>query len=151
MQMLSSGFTVIRDLGNNGLYADSALRIAIEQGWLPGPTLINSGIIIGGIGGQFYPTPEMVKEHKSSTPNTSMRILLTKSLKPSGKTFCLAPKSSKSVSTASPIRILLMTSKLFIKEAANAGGLKVAGHVQTEEGARRAIEAGICPSNTTSH
>jgi imidazolonepropionase-like amidohydrolase len=33
--------------------------------------------------------------------------------------------------------------KLFIKEAANAGGLKVAGHVQTEEGARRAIEAGI--------
>jgi imidazolonepropionase-like amidohydrolase len=33
--------------------------------------------------------------------------------------------------------------KLFIKEAANAGGLKVAGHVQTQEGARRAIEAGI--------
>jgi imidazolonepropionase-like amidohydrolase len=32
--------------------------------------------------------------------------------------------------------------KLFVSEAANAG-LKVAGHVQTREGARRAIEAGL--------
>src|SRR6516225_7814911 len=59
MQMLSSGFTVVRDLGNNGLYADTALRQAIEQGWIPGPAIINSGIIIGGSGGQFFPTPEM--------------------------------------------------------------------------------------------
>jgi imidazolonepropionase-like amidohydrolase len=68
MQMLSSGFTVVRDLGNNGLYADSALRQAIEQGWIPGPAIINSGIIIGGMGGQFYPTPEMVKEHNIVYP-----------------------------------------------------------------------------------
>lgn len=68
MQMLSSGFTVVRDLGNNGLYADTALRQAIEQGWIPGPTLINSGIIIGGSGGQFYPTPEMYKEHNIIYP-----------------------------------------------------------------------------------
>jgi len=40
MQMLSSGFTVVRDLGNNGLYADTALRQAIEQGWIPGPSPI---------------------------------------------------------------------------------------------------------------
>jgi imidazolonepropionase-like amidohydrolase len=31
------GFTVVRDVGNNALYADTALRQAIEQGWLPGP------------------------------------------------------------------------------------------------------------------
>src|SRR3972149_7831275 len=47
IQMLASGFTIIRDMGNNGNYADAALRIAIEQGWIPGPTIINSGIIIG--------------------------------------------------------------------------------------------------------
>src|SRR5580765_621442 len=58
LQMLSSGFTVVRDLGNNGNYADTALRVAIEQGWVPGPTIVNSGIIIGGMGGQFYPVPE---------------------------------------------------------------------------------------------
>ena len=58
MQMLNSGFTVVRDLGNAANYADTALRVAIDQGWLPGPTIINSGIIIGGMGGQFFPVPE---------------------------------------------------------------------------------------------
>ena len=56
--MLNSGFTVVRDLGNAANYADTALRVAIEQGWIPGPTMINSGIIIGGMGGQFSPVPE---------------------------------------------------------------------------------------------
>jgi imidazolonepropionase-like amidohydrolase len=56
--MLSAGFTLVRDLGNNGNYADTALRVGIEQGWIPGPTIINSGIIIGGFGGQFTPVPE---------------------------------------------------------------------------------------------
>src|SRR5512135_100341 len=63
MQMLASGFTIVRDMGNNGNYADTALRLAIEQGWIPGPTIINSGIIIGAMGGQFNPTPEMAKQH----------------------------------------------------------------------------------------
>src|SRR5215470_9200090 len=44
IQLLNSAFTVIRDVGNNALYADTALRQAIEQGWLPGPTVIPSGI-----------------------------------------------------------------------------------------------------------
>src|SRR5882724_12644519 len=56
--MMSAGFTLVRDLGNAANYADSALRVAIEQGWIPGPTIINSGIIIGGMGGQFTPVPE---------------------------------------------------------------------------------------------
>ena len=42
MQMLSSGFTIVRDMGNNGNYVDTALRQAIEQGWIPGPKIINS-------------------------------------------------------------------------------------------------------------
>jgi imidazolonepropionase-like amidohydrolase len=58
MTMMSAGFTMERDLGNNGNYADTARRVAIEQGWVPGPTVINSGIIIGGFGGQFQPVPE---------------------------------------------------------------------------------------------
>ena len=56
--MLAAGFTIERDLGNNANYADTALRVAIEQGWVPGPTIINSGLIIGGFGGQFQPVPE---------------------------------------------------------------------------------------------
>ncbi len=40
IQMLASGFTIVRDMDNNGNYADTALRQAIEQGWIPGPTTI---------------------------------------------------------------------------------------------------------------
>ena len=68
IQLLNSGFTVVRDLGNNALYTDTAHRVAIEQGWIPGPTVINSGLIIGGMGGQFWPTPEMVKQHNIVYP-----------------------------------------------------------------------------------
>ena len=68
IQLLNSGFTVIRDVGNNAMYADTALRQAIEQGWLPGPTVIPSGPIIGSTGGQFWPTPEMYKEHRLMFP-----------------------------------------------------------------------------------
>ena len=46
IQLLNSGFTVVRDLGNNALYTDTAHRVAIDQGWIPGPTMVNSGLII---------------------------------------------------------------------------------------------------------
>src|SRR5215471_10508809 len=68
IQLLSSGFTVVRDVGNNAMYADTALRQAIEQGWLPGPTVIPSGPIIGSTGGQLWPTPEMYKQHNIVFP-----------------------------------------------------------------------------------
>ena len=143
MQILSYGFTVVRDLGNNALYADTALRVAIEQGWVPGPTMINSGIIIGGMGGQFHPTPEMYKHHdivypeylEADTPDEIIRAVRQNVL--------FGAKVIKIMVDSEPYPYTVEDMKLFVKEAANAGGLKVAGHVQTEEGARRAIEAGI--------
>src|SRR5262245_66594774 len=51
IQMLASGFTIVRDMGNNGKYADTALGQAIEKGWIPGTTIINLGDIISYRGG----------------------------------------------------------------------------------------------------
>jgi imidazolonepropionase-like amidohydrolase len=143
MQMLSSGFTVVRDLGNNGLYADTALRQAIEQGWIPGPTIINSGIIIGGAGGQFFPTPEMVKEHNIVYPEYLDADTHDEIIKAVRQNVLFGAKVIKVCVDCKPYPYTVEDLKLFIREAANAGGLKVAGHVQTQEGARRAIEAGI--------
>src|SRR5690606_28268679 len=56
--LLESGFTYIRDIGNNALYADVELRRAIEGGWIPGPNMIASGRIISPLGGQFQLQPE---------------------------------------------------------------------------------------------
>src|SRR5215467_9811073 len=139
MTMMSSGFTVVRDLGNAANYADSALRIAIEQGWIPGPTVINSGIIIGGMGGQFSPVPErfnlVYPEYlDADTPDEIVKAVR--------KNVLFGAKVSKIMVDAKPYGYTVDEMKLFIAEAAKSG-LRVAGHVQTRAGAARAIEAGI--------
>ena len=137
--MMSSGFTVVRDLGNAANYADSAMRIAVEQGWVPGPTVINSGIIIGGMGGQFTPVPEraglVYPEYlDADTPDEIVKAVR--------KNILYGAKVIKIMVDAKPYGYTVDEMKLFIAEAAKSG-LKVAGHVQTHAGALRAIEAGI--------
>jgi imidazolonepropionase-like amidohydrolase len=56
--MLAAGFTTVRDVGNAGNYADTALREAIDRGLVPGPTMLNAGRIIAPFGGQFQLQPE---------------------------------------------------------------------------------------------
>ena len=142
IQMLSSGFTIVRDMGNNGNYADTALRQAIEQGWIPGPTIVNSGIIIGGMGGQFTPTPEMAKEHNIVYPEYLDADTPDEIVKAVRQNALFGARVIKICVDCKPWGYTTDEIKLFISEAAKAG-LKVEGHVQTVAGARRAIEAGI--------
>ncbi len=142
MQMLSAGFTLVRDLGNNGDYADTALRVAIEQGWIAGPTIVNSGIIIGGMGGQFYPTPEMARNHDIVYPEYLDADTPDEIVKAVRQNMLFGAKVIKICVDCKPWGYSVDDMKLFVSEAGRAG-LKVAGHVQTEAGARRAIEAGI--------
>jgi len=142
IQMLSAGFTVVRDLGNNGNYADSALRQAIDQGWLPGPTLINSGIIIGGMGGQFFPTPEMAKQHGIVYPEYLDADTPDEIVKAVRQNILFGAKVIKICVDCKPYGYTADEMRLFVTEAAKAG-LKVAGHVQTPQGAKNAIDAGI--------
>jgi len=142
IQMLASGFTVVRDMGNNGNYADTALRVAIEQGWIPGPTVVNSGIIIGGLGGQFWPTPEMARNHQIVYPEYLDADTPDEIVKAVRQNILFGAKVIKICVDCKPYGYTADEIRLVIAEAAKAG-LKVEGHVQTPDGARRAIEAGI--------
>jgi len=142
MQMLAAGFTVVRDMGNNGNYVDTALRQAIEMGWLPGPAIVNSGLIIGGTGGQFWPTPEMAKEHNIVYPEYLDADTHDEIIKAIRQNALFGAKVIKICVDCKPWGYSVEDMKLFISEAAKIG-LRVGGHVQTVEGARRAIEAGI--------
>jgi imidazolonepropionase-like amidohydrolase len=142
IQLLNSGFTVIRDVGNNALYADTALRQAIEQGWLPGPTVIPSGPIIGSTGGQFWPTPEMYKEHKMMFPEYIDADTPDEIIKAIRQNMLLGARTIKLCIDCKPWGYSVDDIKLAISEAAK-GGCKVEGHVQTPDGAQRAIDAGI--------
>ena len=142
IQLLSSGFTVIRDVGNNALYADTALRQAIEQGWLPGPTVIPSGTIIGSTGGQFWPTPEMYKQHNNNFPEYIDADSPDEIVKAIRQNMLFGARTIKLCIDCKPWGYSVDDIKLAIKEAAK-GGCKVEGHVQTADGAQRAIDAGI--------
>ena len=142
MQMLASGFTIVRDMGNNGNYVDTALRQAIEMGWIPGPAIINSGIIIGGMGGQFWPTPEMALDHKIMYPEYLDADTRDEIIKAVRQNALFGARVIKICVDCKPWGYSVEDIRLFISEAAKIG-LKVEGHVQTVDGARRAIEAGV--------
>jgi imidazolonepropionase-like amidohydrolase len=142
MQMLASGFTVVRDVGNNGLYADTALRMAIEQGWLPGPTVIPSGPMIGSTGGQFWPTPEMYKQHNIMYPEYIDADSPDENVKAVRENMLFGAKTIKLCIDCKPWGYSVEDIRLAMREAAK-GGCLVEGHVQTPEGAQRAIDAGI--------
>jgi len=139
MTMLVKGFTIVRDLGNNANYADSALRAAIEQGWVPGPTMINSGLIIGGFGGQLNPVPEREMLIYPEYLNADTPDEIVKAVR---RNILFGAKVIKICVDCKPYGYTVDEMKLFVSEAGKAG-LKVAGHVQTHAGAMRAIEAGI--------
>jgi imidazolonepropionase-like amidohydrolase len=142
IQMLNAGFTIIRDMGNAGDYADAALRIAIEQGWIPGPTIINSGIIIGGMGGQYWPTPEMARDHDIVYPEYLDADTPDEIVKAVRQNALFGARVIKICVDCKPWGYTADEIRLVIAEAAKAG-LKVEGHVQTVDGARRAVAAGI--------
>ena len=142
IQLLNSGFTVVRDVGNNAMYADTALRQAIEQGWLPGPTVIPSGPIIGSTGGQLWPTPEMFKQHNIIFPEYIDADTPDEIVKAVRQNMLLGARTIKICVDCKPWGYSVDDIKLVIREAAK-GGCKVEGHVQTPEGAQRAIDAGI--------
>ena len=142
IQMLAAGFTIVRDMGNSGNYADVALRQAIEQGWIPGPTIIPSGLIIGGMGGQFSPNPEMAIDRKivypeyleADTPDEIVKAVRQNALF-GARVIKICADCKRWGYTTDEIRLV-------IREAAKAG-LKVESHVQTIEGGKRAVEAGV--------
>lgn len=51
-QLLESGFTTIKEIGNDAEYASADVIKAINNGWTPGPTIIYAGQIIAPFGGQ---------------------------------------------------------------------------------------------------
>ena len=142
IQMLNSGFTVVRDVGNNALFADAALRQAIEMGWLPGPTVIPSGPMIGSTGGQLWPTPEMHKYHNILYPEYLDADTPDEIVKAVRENMLLGARTIKLCIDCKPWMYSVDDIKLAMREAAQ-GGCLVEGHVQTPEGAQRSIDAGI--------
>lgn len=137
--MLESGFTTIRDVGNSGNYADTALRKAIEEGLVPGPTMINAGRIIAPFGGQYHLHPERrelgAPEYLFADTRDEMKKAIRENIHFGAQVIKIVVDDQAYIYSVDDIK--------FIVAEAGSAGLKVAAHCMTEQGARNAAEAGV--------
>ncbi|MBV8858402.1 MAG: amidohydrolase family protein [Acidobacteria bacterium] len=138
-EMLEAGFTTVRDVGNAGNYVDTDLRRAVEQGLIPGPTILNAGRIIAPFGGQYHLQPERrelgAPEYLFADTRDEMRKAVRENAHFGARLIKIVVDDQPYVYSADDIR--------FIVEEAKNAGLKVAAHCLTERGARNAAEGGV--------
>jgi len=137
--MLAAGFTTIRDVGNAGNYADTALRQAIGRGLVPGPTMVNAGRIIAPYGGQFHLQPEKrdlaTPEYAFADTHDEMLKAIRENIHYGATVIKIVVDDQKYIYSVDDIR--------FMVEEAHRAGFKIAAHCWTHAGAHNAAEAGV--------
>ncbi len=137
--VLQSGFTTIRDVGNAANFADTALRQAIEKGWFVGPTIINAGKIIAAFGGQSHGyAPEQGRlwdfEYLDADNPAETRKAIHKDIYYGAKVIKLVADNENYVYTEEDIRAAA--------DEAHKAGLKLAVHVYGGPAATNVINGG---------
>lgn len=137
--MLESGFTVIRDIGNNGNYADVAIKKGIDEGFVPGPHMETSGRIIAPFGAQFHLQPEKRGLGEPEYFFADGAVDIMKAVRENlhfGATFIkIVVDDQRYIYSVEEIKAAVREAEL--------AGTYVAAHCWTEQGARNAIEAGV--------
>jgi imidazolonepropionase-like amidohydrolase len=137
--MLEAGFTTVRDVGNEGNYACTSVRQAVEQGKIVGPTILNAGRIVAPFGGQFHLQPEKrglaEPEYFFADTRDEMRKAIRENIHFGARLIKVVVDDQQYIYTSDDIRFM-------VDEAAQSG-LKVAAHVWTRAGAHNAAMAGV--------
>jgi imidazolonepropionase-like amidohydrolase len=137
--MLDAGFTTVRDVGNEGNYACSSLRLAIQAGLALGPTIINAGRIIAPYGGQFQLQQDKSglgePEYFYADTRDEMVKGIRQNIHYGARVIKIVVDDQKYIYSADDIR--------FIIEEAGRAGMKVAAHCWTHPGAHNAALAGV--------
>ncbi|MCB1024192.1 MAG: amidohydrolase family protein, partial [Acidobacteria bacterium] len=122
--MLEYGFTTVRDIGNGANYADTELRRAIEQGLVPGPTIINAGRIIAPYGGQFQlqaDKPDLAEpEYLFADTKDEIKKAIRKNIHFGAKVIKLVIDDQDYIYSVDDLK--------FAIEEAHLAGLKLAAH-----------------------
>ena len=137
--MLEAGFTAARDVGNEGNFACTSVRRAIERGMIQGPTFFNAGRIIAPYGGQFHLQPDKQALAEPEYFFADTRDELLKAIRQNAhygaRVIKLVVDDQRYIYTPEDIK--------FVIQEAGKMGLKVAAHAWTHPGAHNAAEAGV--------
>ena len=137
--ILQTGFTVVRDVGNDANYAAVDIRDAIRKGWFIGPTVLTTGKIIAPFGGQTHRvTPEQGRfwlfEYIDADTVDEVRKAVRQNIYYGADAIKLVSDNSVFYYTVEEIRAA--------SEEAHAAGLVVSVHVMGGEAARNVILGG---------
>lgn len=137
--MLEAGFTTVRDVGNEGNFACTALRRAIASGLVPGPTMQNAGRIIAPYGGQFHLQPDRPElaepEYLFADTRDEMLKGIRLNIHYGATVIKIVVDDQRYIYTEEDIR--------FMVEEARRSGLRLAAHAWTRQGAHNAAAAGV--------
>jgi imidazolonepropionase-like amidohydrolase len=137
--MLEYGFTTIRDVGNEGNYACVAVRRAVDQELIPGPTMITAGRIIAPYGGQFHLQEDKqdlgTPEYAFADTRDEMRKAIRENLHYGARVIKIVVDDQRYIYSVDDIKFMI--------EEAHDAGVKLAAHCWTERGALRAAQAGV--------
>ncbi len=137
--MLEAGFTSVRDIGNEGNYACTSVRTAIERGMVPGPTMLNAGRIIAPYGGQFQLQPNRRDitgaEYFFADTRDEMVKGIRENVHYGARVIKIVVDDQRYIYSVDDIRFMIAEAK--------AAGVKLAAHVWTRAGAHNAAEAGV--------
>jgi len=140
-EMLESGFTSVRDLGNSGINADIALRDAINNGYVTGPRMFVSTRALSPVGGQFQSvTPEAQQLFSQEYVQISGEDEARKAVR---QAIFDGADCIKVIANSGSLRLSLEEMKVIVEEAKKAN-LPVAVHATDGDGpAMTAVEAGV--------
>jgi imidazolonepropionase-like amidohydrolase len=146
-QTLMAGFTTVRDLGTEGAgYADVGLKEAIEQGIIEGPRMIiatRALVATGSYGPKGFADEHTVAvgAEEADGVDNLVKAVRTQIGKGADMVKVYADYRWGVQGEARPT-FTLSELKLIV-ETASSSGRQVVAHASTEEGMRRAIEAGV--------
>lgn len=141
-EMLASGFTTVRDLGNSGRSGDVALKRAIAKGWVVGPTMLVSTRALAPPGGQF-PRGMAVSSHAMIEQEYAVVRTPDEARARVREAFFEGADLIKLIVDHGPGRTMTFDEVKAAVETAHASKKKVAAHVLTAKAAEVAVAAGV--------
>jgi imidazolonepropionase-like amidohydrolase len=138
--LLRAGFTTLREVGNDGIYATEDVKRAIQAGMFDGPTILSAGKIIAPFGGQSTAIPPeqgpfwRYEYIDADTPEEVRKAVR--------QNIYYGVDVIKLVADNSPYHFSVEEIKAAVDEAHHAGRT-VAVHVYGGEAADNVIESGV--------
>jgi len=146
-RMLDAGFTTVRNVGADD-YNVNGIDQAIEEGWVPGPRIVNAGYSIGATGGHcdetyLPPSFEAVSPAAADGPE-ELRKRVREQRKYGAEVIKVCATGGVFSRNTEPGQQQLTQEELTaLAEEAHFWGLKIAAHAHGAAGIKAAIRAGI--------